>query len=297
MSARQRLQAGLQFAWGLSKGLKRGDFFPRAGRAAPADAPGGSTFALHNGGPLSRATREYAWFSKSHHVVPTAGLDAPLRILHITDLHVRDQGPWLDALCAVLRDHEPPDLLAITGDLITRGFTEPALDQILAALPPARLGRFAVLGNWEYWCGARPGPWHERLAAAGVTVLCNEAQAAGPLWLAGTDDALAGEPVVSPLLEEQGDRPCVLLTHSPALFDEIARPSVALVLAGHSHAGQVRLPLLGAAWVPMGTGRYIAGWYPQRGSWLYVSRGLGWSIAPVRMWCPPELATIELVPA
>lgn len=297
MSPRQQLRDAVQFAWGLSKGLKRGDFFPRAGRAAPQDAPGGTSEVRRRAGAIERATAEFGWFTESTHRVPVPGLTEPLRVLHLTDLHIRTRGPWLDQLCAALQATTPPDIVALTGDVITRGYTEDALDQLLAALPPARLGRFAVLGNWEYWCGARPGAWHDRLGAFGVTVLCNEAQAAGPLWVAGTDDALAGVPEIEGLIQARGERPCLMLTHSPALFDEIARPEVAVTLAGHSHAGQVRLPLLGAAWVPMGTGRYIGGWYQHRGAWLYVSRGIGWSIAPVRMWCPPELAIIALQPA
>ena len=70
-----------------------------------------------------------------------------------------------------------------------------------------------------------------------------------------------------------------------------------LVLAGHSHGGQVRVPGLGALWVPRGTGPYVAGWYEQDGSHLFVSRGAGWSIAPLRWGCPAEIALLELRPA
>ncbi len=68
------------------------------------------------------------------------------------------------------------------------------------------------------------------------------------------------------------------------------------MLSGHSHGGQFRLPGVGALFVPRATGAYVAGWYEQDGTHLFVNRGIGWSIAPLRLWCPPELAEIQLVP-
>lgn len=295
MSAARRLRDGARFAWGLSKGIRRGDLFGSAGRAAYAEAPGGSRQAHRAAPAWARMRDEVAWFTESHHVVPVRGLARPLRILHLTDVHLRDEGPWLDRLTQALGTLATPDLIAITGDVVARGWTRPAVARFLDALPSAPLGRFSIMGNWEYWSGAEPGPWGELLAAHGVRLLRNEGLSLGPIHLYGTDDALAGEPLPRPATS--ADAPRVVLTHSPALFDRIAHPDTALVLAGHSHAGQVRLPLLGAAWVPMGTGRYVGGWYQSNGTWLFVSRGIGWSIAPMRLWCPPELAWIELVPA
>jgi len=295
MSPGRKLRDGLRFAWGLSKGIRRGDLFPSAGRAPIGHAPGGSEEAGRPGGAWERLRDEVAWFTESHHVVPVVGLERPVRILHLTDVHLRDEGPWLDRLEVALSALDRPDLVAITGDVVTRGWTEPAVARFLDALPGAPLGRFSIMGNWEYWSGAEPGPWSALLEAHGVRLLRNEGLALGPIDLYGTDDALAGEPRPRPAGPARAPR--VVLTHSPALFDRIAHPDTALVLAGHSHAGQVRLPMLGAAWVPMGTGRYVGGWYQSGTTWLFVGRGIGWSIAPLRLWCPPEMAWIELVPA
>jgi predicted MPP superfamily phosphohydrolase len=81
--------------------------------------------------------------------------------------------------------------------------------------------------------------------------------------------------------------------HAPAFFDTVAG-RVPLVLAGHTHGGQVRLPLIPAFWLPRGSGRFLEGWYAERGSRMYVSRGIGTSFLPIRFRSSPELAIITV---
>jgi uncharacterized protein len=288
---------GLRFARSLSRGLRRGDAFPAAGRIAVAQAPGGSSELPPQGSLLERLRSERTWFGTSSHAVPVAGLPGPIDLLHLTDVHLKGVEAWQEPLCSALRA-ERPDLVLLTGDIVTRGWTTEAVQRFLAALPDAPLGRYAIMGNWEYWADALPDSWRLLLGQHGVELLVDEWRDLGPLVLAGTDDQLAGSPDPVALRHALPcGRPTVVMTHSPALFPELVAPDVALVLAGHSHAGQVRLPGLGAAWVPMGTGPFVAGWYQQEDTWLYVSRGLGCSIAPVRLYCPPELVRIRLEPA
>lgn len=288
------LRAGLRYVRGVSRGVARGHIFPPEGRVEPALAPGGSEDPALALGPLARLRREGGTFTAPLHRFPLAGLEAPLEILHLTDVHLRGDDAWLGALVEAMAGLRP-DLLCITGDVVAREWRPEAVHRFLAALPPARLGRYAIMGNWEYWAKATPERWRATLAEHGVRLLLEEWVDLGPLVLAGTDDALAGAPQPGRVVEAlPAGRPTVVLTHSPALFPTLARPGVDLVLAGHSHAGQVRLPALGSLWVPRGTGPYVSGWYRQGSSWLYVGRGVGWSIAPVRMWCPPELARIKL---
>lgn len=259
-------------------------------------APGGTVEEAPKGDLLSRLRGEPSWFSHAVHTLPFPGLSAPLRLLQLTDVHIRKDGPWLQALCELLAPLET-DLLLLTGDIVTRGWKREAAGRFLRALPKARLGSFAIMGNWEYWGGAQREPWRDFLAEHGVRLLQNEATRVGELGLAGIDDLLAGEPDLDKAIAElPPGLPAVVLTHSPALFPLLARPPVRLVLSGHTHAGQVRIPGLGAPFLPLGTGPYVGGWYRERGVDLFVGRGVGWSIAPVRLWCPPELAEIRLVP-
>jgi predicted MPP superfamily phosphohydrolase len=285
----QRLLGAWRFARGLSKGLARGDFVPRGGRPPPVPAPGGSTRRRLGDG------RGVSAYIEHLHRLPVRGLSEAVEVLHLSDLHVRARGPWLDHLCATLRAVAAADLLVITGDLVGREWEPDAVDQLLAALPAARWGRFAILGNWEHWTGATGPAWRDRLAAAGVRLLVDEAVDLGPLRLAGTDDALAGNPDFAALLEPLRG-PVLVLTHSPDCMESIARPSVPLVLAGHTHAGQVRLPALGALWVPKGTGPHVHGWSRFGETHLSVSAGIGWSVGPLRIGVPPEIARVRLEP-
>lgn len=291
------VRAALRYVRGVSRGVARGHIFPPEGRQRPAEAPGGSEDPALALGPLERLRREGGTLTTPLHRVPVPGLPRPVEILHLTDVHLRRDDASVERILDGMRACKP-DLVCITGDVVAREWRPEAVRRFLAGLPEAPLGRYAIMGNWEYWARAHPDAWRVTLAEHGVRLLLEEWVDTGPLVLAGTDDMLAGAPEPGRVLSAlPAGRPTVVLTHSPALFPEIARPEVHLVLSGHSHAGQVRLPLLGSLWVPKGTGPYVAGWYEARGSWLYVGRGVGWSIAPVRMWCPPELARVRLEPA
>lgn len=297
MSRADRIRRGAKYAKGISKAFERGEWLPGRVRTAAPAAPGGSGGEWPRGGLIKRLRGELDWFTHTTHVVPLRGLDRPLRLLHLTDVHVRGRTPWLEALCARIAACRC-DAVMLTGDVVTRGWTHEAARLFLSSLPEAPLGRFAVMGNWEHWGDAPPELWRPLLAEHGVTLLQDESVDLGPLHLAGTEDLLSAEPDVERALAGlPTDRQSVVLTHSPGLFPSIAREHVGLVLAGHSHGGQFRIPGVGALFVPRATDAFVAGWYQQSGSHLFVSRGLGWSIAPVRLWCPPEVAEIRLIPA
>ncbi|MCB9762165.1 MAG: metallophosphoesterase [Alphaproteobacteria bacterium] len=292
-----RLHDALRFARGIRRAMARGHSFTAASRAPMRGAPGGTRETPRQGSALRRLVAERGWFEHSVHVVPIAGLDRPLRVLHLTDVHIRRSDPWLEQLCATLPAHRP-DLVVLTGDVVTRGWQREAAGRFLESLPEAPLGRFAVLGNWEYWGDAPQDIWEAFLAEHGVTLLQNRSVDLGGLTLAGVDDLLAGEPDVdAALIGISEEQPALVLSHSPAIFPALQRGPVRLVLSGHSHAGQLRIPGLGAPFLPLGTGPYVGGWFTEGGVHLFVSRGIGWSVAPVRLFCPPEIAELRLVPA
>jgi hypothetical protein len=225
------------------------------------------------------------------------GLSKPVRILHLSDVHLREVEPRLQKLVEILRPLRP-DLIVLTGDVLTRGWKDQAIDLLLSSLPPAPLGRFAVMGNWEYWSGAPEAFWAATLARYGIQLLHNRSVDLGPFQLAGTDDWLAGIPDLSATFAKvDPERPTVVLSHSPLIFPHLLKPGIQLVLSGHTHGGQVRLPLVGPIFLPKGSGNYPWGWYQQEGVWLFVNRGLGWSVAPFRWRAPPEIAWIQVVPA
>jgi predicted MPP superfamily phosphohydrolase len=224
-----------------------------------------------------------------HHV--SVAVDRPITIAHVSDLHTKGIGRRERAL---LREIEAakPDVVAITGDIVDDGSLE-ALKAVVGALRAPR-GVFAVLGNWEHW---RPMAAVEAaFLQSGATLLTNEARELFPgLWIVGLDDVHGFPSPDHAFQNVPSNVTSVTLLHSPAYFDRIAsRTTVAL--AGHTHGGQVRVPGLAPFWLPHGSGGYVEGWYERDRAHLYVSRGIGTSILPVRAFCRPELAIITLSP-
>ncbi|NOY24907.1 MAG: hypothetical protein GXP62_03455 [Oligoflexia bacterium] len=285
------LRAAWRFVHGVSKGLSLGVFFPPASRLPDGLAPGGSDQEW----VFSPRRRQISGgLVRSRHRLAIPHLTEPVRVLQLTDVHLTGPVPWLDPLCAAIAA-SAADLVLLTGDIVTRGWQPDTVDRFLDALPPAPLGRFAVMGNWEHWSGASPQRWAKLLSRHGITLLTDQVVHAGPIQLGGTDDLLAGSPDLGRLRTCLRQRePTLVMSHSPAAFPALAGPDIHLVLSGHSHGGQVRIPGLGAVWVPRGSGAFVSGWYQQDKTWLFVSRGLGYSIAPVRFACPAELAEITL---
>lgn len=282
----------LRYLRGIARGVRRGDTFPAASRVPAAAAPLGSRVTDSTASAFNQLV---AWETVEHGVA-IPGLREPLRVLQLTDVHVRQVDAALDSLCARISAVEA-DLVVLTGDVVTRGWSREAADRFLAAIPRTRLGCHAIMGNWEYWAQAPPATWRYVLSRHGIPLLLDESVDLGPLQLVGTDDALAGTPDLARAFSGVDlALPTLVLTHSPALFDAIARPGVPLVLAGHTHGGQVLLPKIGSLFLPRGSGAYPAGWYSRGDSHLFVCRGLGWSVAPVRLACRPEIAVLRLEP-
>lgn len=233
---------------------------------------------------------EPAWIEVTH--LKVKGPAAPaIRIAHITDLHSQGFGRVERRLVALL-EQEKPDLIVITGDSVPGDGNLPGVEEVYARLH-APLGVYFVNGNWEHWRKWQPS----RPIRGHLRLLQNaSARIQDRVYLLGFDDALAGSPDLAPALQGvPSDAYRIGLFHSPEFFETVA-PHVQLALAGHTHGGQVRLPGLGPLWLPPGSGGFVEGWYERGGSRLYVSRGIGSSLLPLRFLCRPELVIISLGP-
>jgi len=154
-----------------------------------------------------------------------------------------------------------------------------------------------VLGNHDWWYGG------ERVTRAlnnvGVPVLENDVaevkRDGGSIWIAGLADLWTRKPLITTTLGKIPEQATVIaLTHNPDIFPEIPA-RVALVLAGHTHGGQVNLPLLGRRVVPSRFGeRYAVGHVEENGHHLFVTPGIGTSIIPVRFRVPPEISVLTI---
>jgi predicted MPP superfamily phosphohydrolase len=220
-----------------------------------------------------------------------ASLTRPLKIAHLSDLHTSGLGRREQHLLDLL-DAEQPDVIVITGDTLTWGRHYYNIRPLLSRLH-APLGVWLVRGNWENY---RPlqNEW-AFYSELGIHFLLNEARPIRrDIWIAGLDDPSNGTPNLDAALRTVPQRVYVIAAfHAPGFFDNVAG-RVPLVLAGHTHGGQVRLPLVPVFWLPRGSGRFLAGWYAERGSRMYVSRGIGTSFLPMRFRCRPELSIITV---
>jgi predicted MPP superfamily phosphohydrolase len=232
---------------------------------------------------------------------------AGMRVALLADLHVGSPHYGIDKLRKVVRrtNEARPDLILIAGDLIAQGVVggrpvpPEEFAQVLGELD-APLEVYAVLGNHDWWLDA---PRVQRaLESAGITVLEDRAiqitEGGPPFWLAGISDFWEGPHDVEGTMAQVTDEaPVIAFTHNPDLFPFIPE-RVSLTLAGHTHGGQVRIPLIGRPVVPSSYGeRFAIGHVVEDGRHLFVTPGLGTSILPVRFLVPPEVSVLRLTPA
>lgn len=220
------------------------------------------------------------------------------RIVHVADLHlgVALNDARLPALVETV-NAQHADLIAITGDFVT-GQTAHLGDNCrpLAALH-APDGVWGCLGNHDYYVG--PRLVREVVENARVRLLINAHHVLqrGPdrLVIAGVDDMLRGRPDLGAALAGAPDAPAILLAHEPDYARVAAADRrVTLMLAGHTHGGQVRLPGLGALLLPPLGHLYSAGMYQLGSLALYVTQGAGTGRFVIRLNCRPEIAVITL---
>lgn len=224
------------------------------------------------------------------HEVTIGNSGQSLVVAHITDLHTKGLGELEIKLIDSL-NLKRPDIIFITGDVTTPNGTSSGYKEVLSKLK-APFGVYFVQGNWEYWEPEKE--LNKILKKYGIVNLTNNSiHLNDSLWLVGLDDKLAGTPNIELYKKIPTKTKVISLFHTPILFESVKEKSH-LAFAGHSHGGQVRIPFIGALWTPEGTGKYDSGWFQGGIGKLYVSRGIGNSILPIRFNCRPELAYIKI---
>ena len=247
------------------------------------------------------AVREYR--------VESAHVTAPVRLAVLTDLHACFYGEGqADLLSAVAE--QSPDLVLLGGDIVDDdpGMPEERALETVEALA-ARWPVYYVTGNHEFWTG-RVEEVKDRLRARGAVVLeggCRTVEAAGQtIQIAGVDDPAVGEAAWRAQLSAaaagvDGEHFSLLLTHRPERVEDYAGLGFGLILAGHAHGGQWRVPGLINGLIAPDQGlfpRYAGGRYQLGESVLLVSRGLARESTRVpRLFNRPELVVVEVVPA
>ncbi|MGH9445780.1 MAG: metallophosphoesterase [Terriglobia bacterium] len=221
-----------------------------------------------------------------------------LKIVHLTDIHLSIYTPLEEVQRVVdLANSQHPDLVALTGDYVTFSptYVWPAA-RALGRLK-ARLGTFAVLGNHDFRVNAEEVT--RALRAQRIRVLRNShypLRAGGSaLWLVGVDDLWGAFDDLERAMDSVPARdPKILLCHNPMAIGRAAKFGIDLMLSGHTHGGQVRLPLIRSLYRSKLGERFIDGWNQLGNTQIYVSRGIGTVVLPVRVACPPEITCLSL---
>lgn len=269
--------------------------------------------------------------SVSRYTVEVSGLDPALEgltVVQISDLHSKWFGADQNRLAAKVQFLDP-DIILCTGDMTDSRRYDEAPELALVGKLTALAPTYMVSGNHEWWSAGRYERLIPRLEALGATVLENDtayfARDGATLKIAGvTDESRTeaeafykiqgegnpGEPVDVNLSEDTRsayldailpgligeDEPVLLMAHRPEFFSQYAEYGAGVVFSGHAHGGQVRLPFIGGMVAP-GQGlfpAYDAGMYKMGDTAMVVSRGLGNSIFPVRVFNPPDVVLVTL---
>ncbi|MFZ9585615.1 MAG: metallophosphoesterase [Pseudohongiellaceae bacterium] len=244
--------------------------------------------------------REATQLDVTHHDLRTETAYArAVIVVQISDLHLHSIGRREQAVIEQVTLLQP-DLLVLSGDVIDDAASLPTLEHFLSRL--AATNKVAVPGNWEHWAGVELAELRALYARQATALLVNE-QIRYPvgdrtLVITGLDDYTGGYPDAAILnTPQRAGETHLLVQHSPGWFETAAAQAhgarFTLCLAGHTHGGQVA-PFGIALWKPPGSGGFLAGRYEVSLCPLYVSRGVGTSIAPLRLGAQPELAVFML---
>lgn len=218
------------------------------------------------------------------------------RAVHLTDLHVDRYQPRHDVIVDTVKELQP-DWIFITGDLLNVPEGLPHLFRFLQHLR-AIAPLYMTLGNHDHYSGVPVAEYAELADRHKITLLVNQRAMVstdrGELVIVGVDDPSLHRADLGCIPPRADRRFTLLLAHAPNILDmvEVHHP-IDLILCGHSHGGQWRVPGIPTFWLPPGCNGRIAGWHESGRHRLYVNRGLGWSFLPFRLNCRPEIAVIE----
>jgi uncharacterized protein len=218
------------------------------------------------------------------------------RLIHLSDIH---HSPFtnLEHIIRTVKisNRLKPDMFVLTGDYVSHEteYIEPVA-KVLGELK-SEFGTFACLGNHDHWTD--PETITNSFRAAGMTVLINEGlrfEARGAsFWLAGVDDHLVGKTDLPASLKGSfADEMKLLLAHNPVIFRQAVKEKIDLVLSGHTHGGQVKIRDEDKRILPRR--KLTNGLHERKDTQIYITRGIGTVVLPIRYQCPPEISLIEL---
>ncbi|PYT00629.1 MAG: metallophosphoesterase [Acidobacteria bacterium] len=218
------------------------------------------------------------------------------KIIHLSDFH---HSPFtnLDHIERAVKvaNRLKPDMFILTGDYVSheKKYIAPVA-KVLGTLK-SEFGTFACLGNHDHWTS--PDLVVKKFREAGINMLVNEGsrfEARGSsFWICGVDDHMVGKAdLTSALKGSFPDEMKLLLAHNPIILRQAARYGVDLTLSGHTHGGQVKVRDPEKRLLPRR--KLTSGLHRRKESQIYITRGIGTVVLPIRYQCPPEISLLEL---
>lgn len=256
---------------------------------------------------LSAAIVDAFWFEKYFIEIKTftlksrTGNELGLKFIQISDLHLKSVNSQLRHLAAKVNALKP-DLIFLTGDAVEDASHLPVLDEFLKTLS-YEIKKVAILGNWEYWGRINLDDLGALYKNNNCDLLINQAKQyrlkGKTVLVTGIDDFVGGNANIKTALLDFKSSDChIVLNHCPQYAEVISRSltdeqKTDAILSGHTHGGQINLfgfiPFL-----PQGSGRYVKGWYKIGITDLYVSKGIGTSLLPVRFGSRAEVGVFDI---
>lgn len=221
-------------------------------------------------------------------------------VAHLTDLHLGFlvSPAFIEGVVRKTNSLRP-DLIVCTGDYVHETNTLEEIEQVWPILSQlrARHGVFSVLGNHDHWADTeRSLYWLER-SGQNLRHQCKAVtKGRERLLLGGAGDLWQDMLKIDHVFVGSDENECrILLSHNPDSVDTKFKTPLSLVLSGHTHGGQVALPFFGPPILPVENKNYSSGLIVTDKTTLFISRGIGWTLSPVRFNCYPEIAVLELV--
>ncbi len=210
------------------------------------------------------------------------------RFVHFTDLHHKGDRAYGESVVRAINSLSP-DFVCFTGDLIEDGIHLPQALEILSGIKSPLYG---VPGNHDYWSKVSFDGIKQSFAATGGGWLLDQ-QVLTPDGKVNVIGASCVSASQAPIPAKPGVKN-IFLMHYPAWVKQLGENSYDVLLAGHSHGGQVRIPFYGPVVVPFGVDEYDLGLFQTPCGPLYVGSGIGWFLWPIRFRCRPEITVIEI---
>lgn len=267
-----------------------------------------SILTITSFGISSRAYAEYIepyWIDITHHTISNKLLPkgfSGTKIVQFSDTHLGFQYNLKQLKKTVKKINDlNPDIVVFTGDLMDKPDdynNQDVISNLLFQIQ-APLGKFCIYGNHDHG-GNGTSAYEKIMSDSGFVLLQNTNatvvnQEKEKIYIAGIDEPMLGSPEWETTFNDITDSEyCVLLAHAPDFADRAHEYPVILQISGHSHGGQVRVPILGALITPPFAKKYIEGMYEVSSLKLYVNRGLGTTRLPLRFLSRPEITTFTL---